>query len=87
MTRKAYMIGTGIGNLAAGIYLIRDGGFKGDQITMMGLETHGANDGAAVADYQDEYSNQALSNSKGYLAKGGRMLNEETYENLWDLLR
>jgi Myosin-crossreactive antigen len=26
MTRKAYMIGTGIGNLAAGIYLIRDGG-------------------------------------------------------------
>lgn len=31
---KAYMIGTGIGNLAAGIYLIRDGGWSGDQITM-----------------------------------------------------
>lgn len=87
MTRKAYMIGTGIGNLAAGIYLIRDGGFKGSQITMMGLETHGANDGAAAADYANEYSNQALSNSKGFLAKGGRMLNEETYENLWDLMR
>ncbi|MQS77384.1 hypothetical protein FHL06_13795, partial [Lactobacillus halodurans] len=40
MTRKAYMIGTGVGNLAAGIYLIRDGGFNGDQITMMGLEDH-----------------------------------------------
>ncbi|WP_125769234.1 oleate hydratase [Companilactobacillus furfuricola] len=87
MTRKAYMIGTGVGNLAAAIYLIRDGGFKGDQITLMGLETHGANDGAAVASYQNEYSNQALSNTKGFLAKGGRMLNEETFENLWDVLR
>ena len=87
MTRKAYMIGTGIGNLAAGIYLIRDGGFNGDQITMMGLEDHGANDGAAVKDYENEYGNQALSNNKGFLAKGGRMLNEETFENLWDVLR
>jgi hypothetical protein len=32
---------------------------------MMGLETHGANDGALVKDYETEYSNQALSNSKG----------------------
>ncbi|WP_099974514.1 oleate hydratase [Lactobacillus terrae] len=87
MTRKAYMIGTGIGNLAAGIYLIRDGGFKGEQITMYGLETHGANDGNTVAAYESEYSNPKLSNNKGFLAKGGRMLNEETYENLWDLLR
>ncbi|WP_461218340.1 oleate hydratase [Lapidilactobacillus salsurivasis] len=86
MTRKAYMIGTGIGNLAAGLYLIRDGHWQGKQITMYGLETHGANDGAKVSDYEHEYSNQALSNNKGYLAKGGRMLNEETYENLWDLL-
>ncbi|AEV94877.1 oleate hydratase [Pediococcus claussenii] len=84
---KAYMIGTGIGNLAAGIYLIRDGGWSGSQITMFGLETHGANDGAAVADYENEYSNTQLSNDKGFLAKGGRMLNEETYENFWDLLR
>ncbi|WP_353990016.1 oleate hydratase [Pediococcus argentinicus] len=84
---KAYMIGTGIGNLAAGIYLIRDGGWSGDQITMFGLEKHGANDGATVANYEDEYGNKSLSNNKGYLAKGGRMLNEETYENLWDVLR
>ncbi|MHC5373930.1 oleate hydratase [Enterococcus sp. LJL120] len=85
--QKALMIGTGIGNLAAGIYLIRDGGFQGSQITMYGLETHGANDGNTVAAYEDEYSNSALSNNRGYLAKGGRMLNEETYENLWDILR
>ncbi|WP_286012660.1 oleate hydratase [Pediococcus pentosaceus] len=84
---KAYMIGTGIANLAAGIYLIRDGGWSGNQITMFGLEKHGANDGAAVADYEQEYENQSLSNNRGYLAKGGRMLNEETYENLWDILR
>lgn len=81
------MIGTGIGNLAAGIYLIRDGGWSGDQITMFGLEKHGANDGAKVADYESEYGNPALKNNKGFLAKGGRMLNEETYENLWDVLR
>jgi oleate hydratase len=84
---KAYMIGTGIANLAAGIYLIRDGGWTGDQITMYGLEKHGANDGAAVTDYEQEYGNQRLSNNQGFLAKGGRMLNEETYENLWDILR
>ena len=84
--QKAYMIGTGIANLAAGVYLIRDGGFDGSQITMMGLEKHGANDGAAVADYETEYGNQRLSNDRGFLAKGGRMLNEPTYENLWDVL-
>lgn len=84
---KAYMIGTGIANLAAGVYLIRDGGWTGDQITMFGLEKHGANDGASVADYETEYGNQRLSDNRGFLAKGGRMLNEETYENLWDLFR
>jgi oleate hydratase len=81
------MIGTGVANLAAGVYLIRDGGWSGNQITMFGLDKHGANDGAAVADYETEYGNQRLSNDRGFLAKGGRMLNEETYENLWDVLR
>ncbi|MEE6667536.1 oleate hydratase [Pediococcus acidilactici] len=87
MMRKAFMIGTGVANLAAGVYLIRDGGWNGNQITMFGLDKHGANDGAAVADYETEYGNQRLSNDRGFLAKGGRMLNEETYENLWDVLR
>lgn len=85
--RKAFMIGTGVANLAAGVYSIRDGGWSGNQITMFGLDKHGANDGAAVADYETEYGNQRLSNDRGFLAKGGRMLNEETYENLWDVLR
>lgn len=85
MKQQAYMIGAGIGNLAAALYLIRDGGWSGDQITIMGLDTHGANDGAPVEDYQKEYANAELANHRGYLTKGGRMLNEETYENLWDL--
>ncbi|WIY81718.1 oleate hydratase [Propionimicrobium sp. PCR01-08-3] len=86
MTSKAYMIGTGIGNLAAACYLIRDGGWEGSQITMLGLDTHGANDGAAAKDFEDEYGHEPLSNSEGFLNRGGRMLNEETYENFWDLM-
>lgn len=86
MTRNAYMIGTGIGNLAAAVYLIRDGGWDGHQITMLGLDTHGANDGAATKDFETEYGYGPLSNSRGYLNRGGRMLNEETYENFWDVL-
>ena len=86
MTRKAYMIGTGVGNLAAGIYLIRDGGWSGSQITMLGLDTHGANDGAAVKDFENEYGHGPLKNNAGFLNRGGRMLNEETYENFWDVM-
>lgn len=86
MMQKAYMIGMGIGNLAAAVYLIRDGHWDGHQITMFGLDTHGANDGMKVKDYETEYETAQLANQAGYLARGGRMLNEETYENLWDLL-
>lgn len=86
MTHKAYMIGTGIGNLAAGVYLIRDGGWDGADITMLGLETHGANDGDRLEAFQTEYGHRPLPNTRGYLNRGGRMLNEETYENLWDVL-
>ena len=80
------MIGTGIGNLAAGIYLIRDGGWDGADITMLGLDPHGANDGDHLATFESEYGHGALSNNQGFLNRGGRMLNEETYENLWDVL-
>ncbi len=87
MSPRAYMIGAGIGSLAAAVYLIRDGGWDGSRITIMGLDTHGANDGAQAADYTSEYGHGPLGNSAGYLNRGGRMLNEETYENVWDLLR
>ena len=86
MTRKAYLIGAGIGSLSAAVYLIRDGGWDGSQITVMGLDTHGANDGAQVSAYETEYGHRALRNNAGFVNRGGRMLNEETYENLWDVL-
>ena len=80
------MIGAGIGNLAAAVYLIRDGGWRGDQITILGLDTHGANDGAAVKEFENEFGHRPLGNSEGFLNRGGRMLNEETYENFWDVM-
>jgi oleate hydratase len=87
MSHHAHMIGAGIGNLAAAAYLIRDGEWDGSDITIYGLETHGANDGQPVADFAGEYGHSALKNSLGFLNRGGRMLNEPTYENLWDVLR
>ena len=87
MSHKAYLIGTGIGNLAAGIYLIRDGGWDGADIMMLGLDPHGANDGDHLAAFESEYGHSTFKNNKGFLNRGGRMLNEETYENLWDVLR
>ena len=86
MTRRAYLIGAGIGNLSAAVYLIRDGGWDGAQISVLGLDTHGANDGAKVTAYESEYGNRPLSVNAGFVNRGGRMLNEETYENLWDVL-
>lgn len=85
MTNRAYLIGAGIGSLSAATYLIREGGWDGSQITILGLEKHGANDGAAVAEYENEYGHSPLGNNAGFMNRGGRMLNEETYENLWDI--
>lgn len=79
------MIGAGIGNLAAAAYLIRDGKWDGSQITVLGLDAHGANDGNTVAAFEREYGHRPLENKAGFVNRGGRMLNEETYENLWDL--
>lgn len=81
------MIGAGIGNLSAAVYLIRDGHWDGDNITIMGLEDHGANDGNTVKEFEHEYLVSAIKNPRGYVNRGGRMLNEETYENLWDIFR
>lgn len=84
---KAYMIGAGIGNLSAAVYLIRDGHWDGSNITIMGLEKHGANDGNTVQEFENEFVVANINNARGYINRGGRMLNEETYENLWDIFR
>ncbi|AUX11108.1 oleate hydratase [Latilactobacillus sakei] len=86
--KKAIMIGAGLSNMAAAVYLIQEGGWPGDAITFYSLDDHGSNDGAPVSETTDEYwnKNHPLENTKGYVARGGRMLNYRTYVDLMDLL-
>lgn len=86
--QKAIMIGAGIANMAAAVYLIQEGAWQGSQITFYSLDDHGANDGAPTDTVSDEYwnKNHPMENRKGYIARGGRMLNYRTYVDLMDLL-
>lgn len=72
--RKAYLVGGGLATMAAAAYLIRDCKFPGKQITIYeGMHIlGGSNDGIGTPE-------------KGFVCRGGRMLNEETYENFWEL--
>jgi oleate hydratase len=72
---KAYLAGGGIASLASAAYLIRDGGLKGDNISIF-EETEllgGSLDGAGSPD-------------KGYVIRGGRMFTYEAYTCTFDLL-
>lgn len=74
-SRHAYFIGGGLASLAGAIYLIEDGNFPPNNIHI--IESlpilGGSNDGSG-------------SKEKGFVCRGGRMLNEETYENFWELM-
>lgn len=72
--RQVYFIGGGLGSLAGAAYLIRDANFDGKHIHILeGMDIlGGSNDGSGTM-------------TDGFLCRGGRMLNEETYENFWDL--
>ncbi len=73
---EAYMIGSGIGSLAAAAFMIRDGGVPGSDITIyerLGV-LGGCLDGAGLPD-------------GSYSVRGGRMLTFDHYECTWDLLR
>ena len=72
---NVYMIGAGIGSLAATVYLIRDAGVPGKNITIFEtLDVDGGSlDGAGDA-------------KRGYMIRGGRMLNIPTYECLQDIM-
>ncbi|WP_304652925.1 oleate hydratase [uncultured Ligilactobacillus sp.] len=85
---KAVMVGAGIANMAAAVYLIQEGHWKGEDITFYALDLHGANDGAAASVAAEQYwnKNHPMENTKGYVARGGRMLNYRTYVDLMDLL-
>ena len=73
--RQVYFIGGGLASLAGAVYLIRDCNFKGENIHIIeGLHVlGGSNDGAG-------------NSEDGFVCRGGRMLNEETYENFWELM-
>lgn len=85
---KAIMIGAGLANMAAAVYLIQEGKWNGSNITFYALDDHGSNDGSTGSEQADEYwmKNHPMENTKGYLARGGRMLNYRTYVDLMDLL-
>jgi oleate hydratase len=72
--QHVYLIGGGIGILAAAAYLIRDAQIDGTNIHVIEGRPilGGSNDGTG-------------SNEQGFVVRGGRMLNEETFENLWEL--
>ncbi|AGT09375.1 oleate hydratase [Paracoccus aminophilus] len=73
--RKAWIIGSGIAGLAAAFYLIRDGGMKGQDITILDAldVTGGSLDGAGNPE-------------DGYIIRGGREMNFN-YDNLWDMFQ
>ena len=73
--RQVYFVGGGLASLAGAVYLIRDCNFKGENIHIIeGLHVLGG-------------SNDGSGNSEiGFVCRGGRMLNEETYENFWELM-
>jgi len=74
LNKDVYFVGGGLASLAGAAYLIRDCKMPGNQIHIIeGMHIlGGSNDGAG--DVQN-----------GFVCRGGRMLNEETYENFWEL--
>ena len=73
---KAYLVGGGIGSLAAAAFMIRDGKLSGNNISILEATPimGGSLDGAGnVAD--------------GYSLRGGRMLTTDNYECTWDLFK
>ena len=72
----AYLVGGGIGSLAAAAFMIRDGGVAGSSITIFdaGPLCGGSLDAAGDPE-------------RGYSMRGGRMLTADNYECTWDLFR
>lgn len=75
-THHVYFVGGGIASLAGAAFLVRDCDFPGQHIHVLEemKVLGGSNDGAGDGE-------------RGYVIRGGGMLNDETYENTWDLLR
>ena len=74
---RVYLVGGGIASLAAAVFLIRDAGLPGRNIRILEAEDRlgGALDGG-----------RAPGGFPAYVTRGGRMLEDEAYTCLWDLL-
>lgn len=72
--RQIHFVGGGLASLAGAAYLLRDCHVAGANIHVYeGMKIlGGSNDGAG-------------NPVDGFICRGGRMLNEETYENFWEL--
>ncbi len=74
--RKAYLVGGGIGSLAAAAFLVRDGTVPGRNISI--LEASPLMGGSLDAAGDPE---------RGYSMRGGRMFTTDNYECTWDLFK
>lgn len=73
--RQFYFIGAGLGSMSGAAYLLRDCGFEGKDIHI--IESLGIEGG----------SNDACGDAEtGYISRGERMFNRQTYENFWDIM-
>jgi oleate hydratase len=75
-TSKAYLVGGGIGSLAAAAFMIRDGKLPGENISIL--------EAAPVLGGSLDGSGDP---GVGYSLRGGRMLTTDNYECTWDLYR
>jgi len=73
---NVYLVGGGIGSLAAAAFMIRDGGMPGANISILEAAPilGGSLDGAG-------------NPAGGYSLRGGRMLTNDNYECTWDLYK
>jgi oleate hydratase len=75
-TFQTYLVGGGIGSMAAAAFMIRDGNIEGKNIHIFEANEliGGSLDGAGNA-------------KNGYSLRGGRMLTTDNYECTWDLFK
>ena len=73
--KQFYFVGGGIGTLTGAAYLLRDCGFEGKNIHIIEAlsKTGGSNDAAGNPEH-------------GWVMRGERMINRQTYENFQDIL-
>lgn len=73
---KAFLVGGGIGSLAAAAFMIRDGHVPGENISIL--------EAVAVLGGSLDGAGESVG---GYSIRGGRMLTTDNYECTWDLYK